>query len=124
MAKLRILHIEDDPIEALLVQEMLEVAGFELEMVHASSRAEFFSAIQAGQFDVILSDNNLPGFSGEAALIVCRKECPTIPFIVLSGDSDEKEVSAKLKAGARAYIIKYDLALLVAALREMKETPS
>lgn len=56
----RIALIDDDPTEAMILEGMLEYAGADHEMTHATSLAGF--AAEAGAFDLVLLDRRLPPY--------------------------------------------------------------
>src|SRR5262245_42800795 len=97
---LRILHLEDDPLDAELIAGTLRRESFQAEISVCSSRAAFLSALWDRSFDVILADNYLPGFDGQAALSLAREASPTTPFIFVSGVLGEETALESLKNGA------------------------
>src|SRR5947209_9288218 len=66
-APLRILHLEDDPDFSDLVRTLLATEGVCAEVRTVSSRSEYELALKE-QFDVILADYFLPGYTGIEAL--------------------------------------------------------
>ncbi len=126
MDKLRILHLEDDSNDAFFVRRALEKAGFDVEIVAASSRDEFLEAIDDDGLDAILVDQGLPGFSGSSALEIARERRPKLPFIIVSGSDDPHRIASSLKAGAADYVLKNQLWRLPGAIRRFQrggETP-
>jgi signal transduction histidine kinase len=65
---------------------------------------------------VILSDYNLPGFSGLAALEMLNDSARVIPFIIVSGEIGEDTAVAAMRNGASDYLLKSNLARLVPAM--------
>jgi PAS domain S-box-containing protein len=114
---LQILHLEDDPDFAELVRTLLQQDDLEAEVRRVSSRGEFESALKDGKFDVILSDFRLPHFTGLEALALVRKECPEVPFILISGTIGEHAAIDSLKAGATDYVLKHNPERLASAVR-------
>jgi signal transduction histidine kinase/FixJ family two-component response regulator len=123
MATLRVLHLEDNDIDALLVRNALQRANFAIEIERVSSPVQFRSSIRGCPFDVILTDNDVLGFSGKAAVEAARQSCPNTPVIVISGAADTQQVEAAMNAGATDYILKDHLWQLVPALRQIKVAP-
>lgn len=62
-----------------------------------------------GNFDLILSDSSIPGFSAQAALETARQKCPEVPFIFVSAAINEQEATDYLLQGAVDYISKNQL---------------
>lgn len=117
----RILHLEDDIYDAELIQRALIRDGV-TDAVHlAQSRAEFVAALDAGGFDVILSDNKIPGIDGLGALQMARGKFPEIPFLFVSGHFDADGIKKFKAAGATDCVPKSELPALAAAVRRVVE---
>ncbi len=58
-----ILHLEDNPLDAELVQATLEAAGSDMryEIYCVQTQQEFERALHRGKYDLILADYRLPG---------------------------------------------------------------
>jgi PAS domain S-box-containing protein len=122
---LRILLLEDDPQDAMLIQELLETDHFVCEINCVQTRAEFLAGLRSGGIDLILADYQLPSFDGLSALELARSERHDLPFIFVSGMIGEETAVDALRIGATDYILKPRLARLVPAvqraLREARE---
>ncbi len=122
---LRILHLEDDPQDAELVQETLESEGIGCQVIRVEAEAEFRASLQEGTFDLILADYTLPSFDGLSALKIAQRDWPRVPFIFVSGTLDEEVAIEALKIGATDYVFKTRLTRIVPsvqrALREAAE---
>jgi signal transduction histidine kinase len=114
---MRILHLEDEPKDALLVQAALEADGLEFERVHVATPEEFRAAIESGSFSVVLADFSVPGFDGLAALEYVRSVAPEVPFIFVSGAIGEETAIAAVRNGATDYVLKHRLSHLAPAVR-------
>src|SRR6185369_7087244 len=123
--RLRILHLEDNPLDSELVQETLATDGNSYEVIRVETEAEFLSALQQGGIDLILADYKLPSFDGLSALKIAQRQSPHVPFIFVSGTLGEDVAIESLKIGATDYVLKTRLSRLVPsvqrALREAKE---
>jgi CheY-like chemotaxis protein len=106
MNKLRILHLEDDLIDAELIQLMLVKNGLECEILLAKTHSEYLAALDEGNFDLILSDSSVPGFSGQAAFETAQQKCPGVLFILVSATVNDREAAVYLDRGALDYISK------------------
>lgn len=113
----RVLHLEDNENDHLLVKEMLCSDGLACELAAVQTRAEFESALQRGRYDLILSDYTLPSFDGLSALALARELAPKTPFIFFSGTIGEESAVESLKGGAADYILKQRPYRLVPAIR-------
>src|SRR6185503_12703157 len=118
---LRILHLEDHADDAFLIEQTLTVNGVKASFTVVRNRAEFALAMKWKQFDLILADNGLPGFSGLEALKMSRQDCPGIPFICVSGAATQDQVLYSMSQGATDYVLKDELPRLVAAVRREEE---
>ena len=124
MAKslLRILLLEDNDTDAALVQDLLEADGLRCELVRVQTRAEFISALEDRQLDLILADYSLPSFDGVSALKLTSGSRPDLPFIFVSGTLGEEVAIEALKIGATDYVLKTKLSRLVPSVqRAMRE---
>ena len=114
---LRILHLEDNPADALLVSDQFAQDELAAEVRNVSRRAEFVQALEEGPWDLVLADYRLPDFNGLEALKLVRKKFPFLPFILMSGTLGEQTAIESLKAGATDYILKQKRDRLPAAVR-------
>jgi PAS domain S-box-containing protein len=122
---LHILHLEDNPDDALFTDRQLKSGGVHCTIKRVESQDEFERALEAGPVDLILCDFSMPQFDGLSALKLARKKRPDIPFIFLSGTIGEEMAIKALREGATDYILKDRLPRLVSsvkrALREAEE---
>jgi PAS domain S-box-containing protein len=114
---LNILHLEDNPQDAELVDATLAADGINAHIVRVDSRPGFAAALGSARFDVILADYNLPTFDGRAAQVMASELRPNTPFIFLSGSIGEELAIDRLKAGATDYVLKDRMARLPSAVR-------
>ncbi|MGD0206243.1 MAG: response regulator [Verrucomicrobiota bacterium] len=114
---LHILHLEHDRNDAGLVQAALEAEGIACTVECVESRADFVTALERGNVDLILSDYSLPAFDGLSALEIARTKWPAIPFIIVSGTPGEELAIESLKRGATDYVLQQQLSRIVPAVR-------
>ncbi|MCA0240747.1 MAG: histidine kinase [Proteobacteria bacterium] len=112
---LRILHLEDSELDHDLVLAQLLRGGLRVRMHRVETRGEFEAAL-AEPWDAIVSDFNLPGFSGIDALRIVRERDAVVPFILVSGEIGEDRAVAAMRSGASDYLLKDHLARLAPAL--------
>ena len=117
--KLKILHLEDNSDDVELVRRSLTRQGLECDVHAVSSGPEYVSALDARQFDVILSDSGLPGYDGRAALAAAHERCPGVPFIVVSGSPQPPTPAQKASSppGATAHVAKANMKQLGAVIQ-------
>lgn len=125
MTELHILHLEDNRLDADLIQAALEAGGIRCKLERVETRADFEGHLQQGRYDLILSDFTLPAFDGSTALKLVRERWPEVPFIFVSGTIGEEVAVDSLKQGATDYVLKDRLSRLVTsvqrAIREARE---
>jgi PAS domain S-box-containing protein len=114
---LRILHLEDNAMDAELVAAALADEGLACQIVRTATRSAFAGACNEGTYDIILSDYSLPGFNGIAALAIAREVQPDVPFVFVSGTMGEEVAIDCLKQGATDYVLKHRLSRLGPAVR-------
>src|SRR5437588_649789 len=122
---LRILILEDNPLDAELEVGMLEEAGYTCQWEMVSNRKDFLARLQNPNFDLVLSDYSMPAFDGVTALKLFVEHNLDIPFVLISGTVGEEVAIECLKAGATDYILKTRLSRLALvvqrALQEREE---
>ena len=120
--ELRILLVEDSLDDAELVKQTLREAGLSAALHRVDSAEGVAEALLRDAWDIVISDYNLPGFSGAEALQMLRAHSDNIPFIMASGRIGEEEAVALMKSGADDYVMKDRLARLVPAVeRSLRE---
>ena len=121
-APLRVLLLEDSRFDAELVLEALASALPQAQPTWVRDEAGFLAALAATAFDLILSDVELPGFSGVQALDFARAHHPGVPFVFVSGVIGEDNAVELLKRGATDYVSKARMARLPVVLdRALRE---
>lgn len=113
---LKILMLEDDPIDAEIVQWSLKDA-FPCVFQVAANKEVYFSALDEFKPDLVLADNALPRFNAKEALEGLNERSPGIPFILVTGTVSEEFAASIIRLGADDYILKDRLARLPAAIK-------
>ena len=98
-----VLIVDDDQDLLRLLEAGLSANGFE---VSALTTAEKAVTRDLYQYDVVVSDINLPGMTGIELCGRVAAEFPELPVIVMTAFSDLKTAISALRAGAYDYIIK------------------
>lgn len=118
---LRILILEDVPMDAELVEYELERARIPFVAHRVDSKDSFLQELDAFCPDVILSDYTLPRFDGMTALSLARERVPSIPFLIVTGSVNEETAVGCMKAGATDYLLKSNLARIGPAIQAALE---
>ena len=120
--QLRMLIIEDNENDALLLIREMKRRGYDLNYQIIKSAPEMETALETQEWDLIISDYQMPHFSGITALEIMNAKGLDIPFIILSGVIDEDMAITSMKKGANDCILKSNLPRLLPAIdRELKE---
>lgn len=118
----RILHLEDNPVDAMVIHSHLASSGLDFEIMRLETQADYLTALENKSFTLILADYTLPFFDGLKALGMAREKCPHTPFIFLSGTIGDDLAVETLKNGATDYVLKSCLGRLVPVItRAIKE---
>jgi CheY-like chemotaxis protein len=100
----RILIVDDEPQVGLMLREILTELGY---VAKAAVRGhEALQLVPVFQPDVVLLDLNMPGMSGVEVLDHLRREQPTLPIVIITGNADEDVARATLVRGAFDYVRK------------------
>jgi len=119
---LRVVIAEDSEEDALLLVRELRRGGYEPVYQRVDTASAMKVALEHQPWDLVLSDYNIPGFSGLEALALIRERGLDIPFIFVSGTISEDQAVAAMKAGASDYFAKGQLKRLLPAIaRELRE---
>ncbi len=113
---LRVLHLEDDPLDVELVRDALEAEGQAVEITHVETRPAFEAALASNAWDVILADYTLPSFGAIDALAVRARLAADTPLVIVSGTVGEELAIDAMRAGASDYVLKDRLGRLVPAM--------
>ena len=83
----RVLLIEDSRDDAELIEIALREGGPAVQCQRAWSAGTVRRALEELAPQLVLSDLNLPGFSGVEALELVRAHDPALPFVLLTGSA-------------------------------------
>jgi two-component system cell cycle sensor histidine kinase/response regulator CckA len=114
---LTILLLEDNPVDAELAIRKLKSAGFQITVDGARNAQEFQARAQNKQYDIILGDFRIPGWTGLEALKWLRSSGITTPFILVTGTLGDELAIECLKSGVNDYVLKDNLERLPVAVR-------
>ncbi|MEO8718687.1 MAG: ATP-binding protein, partial [Burkholderiales bacterium] len=115
--RLSVLLADDNPTNREVLGKILERGGHEVTRVGDGDKA--LDALEAGHFDIVLLDRNMPGLSGLETLQAIRlmtRGRERLPVIMLSADVTVEAKRECLEAGADSFVAKP-----VAAMRLLDE---
>ncbi|HWI58854.1 MAG TPA: ATP-binding protein [Bacillota bacterium] len=114
---LRILQLEDDPVDAQLALRLLREGGLDVAADRIHTFAAFKQFLEQHSYALILADYTVPGVDVFKVLETARQLRPEVPFVFLSGTLGEDVAIETLKMGATDYVLKQGLNRLVPAVR-------
>jgi len=115
--EIKVLIVEDSKIEAKLIANLLKKNGYSVIHERVETADEMNAAMDEIKWDIVISDYQLPDFSGEDALKLFLERDLDIPFILVSGKIGEEKAVDLMKMGAHDYIMKGNTARLVPAIK-------
>ena len=113
---MKILLLDDLMTDAELVKRGLQKADLKFVAEYVDDEAAFRDALEDFTPDLILSDYNMPQFTGLDALNIALEICPETPFIIVTGAINEETAADCIKAGAWDYVLKENLQRLSSAV--------
>ncbi len=116
MGTCRILHVEDSPDDAELVQHALRKSAFAFEIERVDTEPAYLAQLDRALPDVIICDYDMPRFSAERALQILQERGLFLPFIVVSHHIDQSAAVIAMQNGASDYLSKRDLNRLPKAI--------
>ena len=114
-----ILILEDNPSDAGLMEYELREAGITFTAKRVMTGDAFVRGIETFHPDLILSDYNLPNYSGIEALTEAKSRCPETPFVLVTGALGEDRAIEVMTQGANDYVLKDRLERLAPAVRRV-----
>jgi len=82
----RILVVDDEDMVRNIISKLLSVRGH--SVVAASSGSEALQFFQSQTFDFVITDQGMPEMSGRELAYQIRKLSPSVPIVLLTGDTD------------------------------------
>ncbi|MBC8254665.1 MAG: PAS domain-containing protein [Ardenticatenia bacterium] len=103
---IRILHVDDYPLDRQLVRDALEKEHEGFRVTEAASRQEFEARLAKGDYDIVLADFNILGFEGLEVMDAVRERDPGVPVLIVTGTGSEEVAVEAMRRGAADYVIK------------------
>jgi len=119
---IRVLYVEDYPLDAELTVYQLEEAGFNLEYDLVAAKDDFIEHLKSREYDIILTDYKLQGWNGFDALQIKNKLGVDTPIVLVTGTIGDEYAVECIKEGISDYVLKGNPARLrLAVERVLKE---
>ena len=117
--KISILHLEDQEADSFLIKSIIGKWFNSFDYYFVDDEPGFIQSLKEKKIDIILSDFEIPGYSGSDALLHVRKHFPNIPFIFVTGKMGEDSAIESLLNGATDYVLKSKLERLVPSIKRV-----
>lgn len=119
---LKILFIEDVIEDYELIILELKRGSLNFNAIRVDTENKLTAEIDNSDYDLIISDNQLPTISASKSLQLVREVNEDIPFIIVSGSIGEEYAVELMRLGANDYILKSNLSRLIPVInREARE---
>jgi PAS domain S-box-containing protein len=105
LTPLRILIVEDSLTDTELMLYELHSSGIKADWQRVDTEPDYLAQL-SGDFDVIISDFNMPQFDALRALQLLQSRGLDIPFIIITGSISEEVAVECMKQGAADYLLK------------------
>ncbi|MCF7786845.1 MAG: response regulator [Prosthecobacter sp.] len=100
----KILVVDDDPGLTRLIERELRREGYQTAV--AGSGAEAADWLKQHRADLLLLDLKLPDIEGPALIEMMASMGRSVPFIIITGQGDERVAVDMMKCGALDYLVK------------------
>jgi CheY-like chemotaxis protein/predicted RNA-binding Zn-ribbon protein involved in translation (DUF1610 family) len=105
--KLRILYVEDNPDDQLILKRSLkEKMPLDYDLVTVDTAAKGLNKVEKESFDLLLLDYRLPDMTGIELIQELKKKQVKTPIILLTSKGSEKIAVEAMKLGVQDYIVK------------------
>jgi PAS domain S-box-containing protein/putative nucleotidyltransferase with HDIG domain len=117
---LKVLFLEDNPLDVELAMVALRQAGIEFRYTTVDTRQAFLDGLN-DSLDIILADYTLPQYNAIEALRDLKERSLDIPVVIVTGTISEEVAVECIKQGAADYLLKDRLARLGSAINQVLE---
>lgn len=125
MENKRILLVEDDPTVGPLIKEHLSSLGPEFQIERAQSGEDALKQIESSPYDLVVTDNRMPGISGLELIGTLKGKAPnTLTILITAYGSEELEREAR-RLNVYRYLTKpFALGELSRVIKDALSTPA
>ncbi|QOX63530.1 response regulator [Anoxybacterium hadale] len=120
MEEISVLLVEDSRYSADLNIREIKKANVSIRFHKVvANQQSMRNALNEWEWDLIVSDNSMPGFSALGALEVRNSMDKKIPFIIVSEDIFERDLDRAFREGCSAFVPKEELVMLRKIVKEI-----
>lgn len=116
---LAVVIVEDSLFFADLILRILKRNGMSVESRVVSTKAGLQDVLNGNRWDIILSDNVMPEFNALGALNVRNGICSDTPFMIVSEDISQKELTEAFERGCSFFLPKDRISELPEVIRKV-----
>lgn len=102
----RIVIVDDNPDDRALEARLIRQAIPEVEITEVGDAASWKDVLEAGMFDLVITDYRLIWSDGLTVLNAVRSRWPERPVVIVTASGTEEIAVAAMKAGAEDYVLK------------------
>jgi two-component system chemotaxis response regulator CheY len=104
---LRILVVDDFSTMRRIIRNLLQDIGF-TQISEADDGSTALTALQAADFDFVVTDWNMPGVTGIALLKAIRADArlAKLPVLMVTAETKREQIIEAAQAGVNGYVIK------------------
>jgi CheY-like chemotaxis protein len=113
--------VEDSADDAELIRIELAQSGLTFDLRWVDSELQLMQALATFTPQLVLSDVNMPGFSGERAFELVHAHTEGVRFVFLSGMPLSDDMALQMGPAPDAWLLKEDLKQLPALVRTLLE---
>jgi two-component system chemotaxis response regulator CheY len=100
-----VLVADDSGTMRKIIIRSLNAVGID-SVVEAADGEQAVSLFEAGKFDLVLTDWNMPGKNGLEVVQLIRQQDRRVPIIMITTESEKRTVLAAIQAGVTDYLVK------------------
>ena len=118
----KVLIVDDDEDLLLIIGEYLGSNGIEFHLAHSAAQAR--RRLSHCQYDLVISDFNMPGESGLDLFRSTSFRHPRLPFILMSGNLDSRLKREAISMGVCNFVEKpFELSYLKSLITNPDRSP-
>lgn len=120
--KMRVLIVEDSEDDALLLTHELKRAANDVAWKRVDTPESLRAALDEDDWDLVISDHEMPCFNSDAAYNLVRDCGKDIPFIIYSGHINEAAAVSAMQRGVHDYVRKGNVERLLPVVKRELQT--